>query len=500
MALEGKEFRPLDISLELPRLFIPAGPRSMTPPWGHRLTESLPFEIVSLKCLLGTDEALGTKHDRITVQEKVRQILAEVKTRSERELQAQITGLAIAVPVCASDRQRAALKAGAEAAGFREVRLVEDSRAAALAYLHTNPPRGKWLVYGLGHSAFFVSVLDVTQGVDTLAHHGDCQLGGEGFDAAIITWLLQQSGASHWPAAPWDHRAALDLYRLAEGLKVRLSGSEDATVTFPQQSSGGRAPVSLTLTRKIFNNLIARDIQRTIELTRQTIAEAGLTPAQIDDVFLLGASTRIPLIKERLQEFLGRAPQEFPVSLVAEGAALYATQIGQCFAREPSSPGLPSPPPPLQDRNFAPSESLASLSEIWLKLQQALAMDDPDAAIAAYHRFIELAAAPLAGLYRKKAAQLSGLGQSQEATELLEKAISYFPDRPVLTEKLADLYYQAAQDNYQEACRNPTLVKQYLKLCLGFLKSCLRYQRHHPRAMEMKKLLETHKKTGRRRR
>lgn len=494
--LEGNEFRDWEITPPMLHLWLVAGSQAAKVEGRAGLAAGRKgLQLTSFKRLLGTNRALSWKDERVTVQETARRIMTQAKERVEGELRSPGAGVALAVSPAASDSQRAALKAAAEAAGWGEVRLLEDSRAAALAWYYNTPQQGIWLIYSLGASAFSVSVFDTRQGVAARAYNGDGHLGGLDFDAAVVAWLSQQTEGGGALPLEGEPQHLAELYRLAEATKVRLGTAEEVEICLPGDQ--GHRERRVRLTKERFEALIADDLARTVELTRQTIAEAGLTGVQMDAVFLLGRSTRLPGIKNRLWQLLGVEPQELPGFSIARGAALYAAQQISGLAQVPAGleaqAAARAPVAPVRE----PSPALQNLTEVWERLRAALDADDPEAAIAGYHRLLETAATPLAGLYRKKAAQLAGLGEIQAAVDLLENGIRLFPGQGLLTEKLAELYFRFAWDFYQRAAYNPKFANKYLTFSRDYLTRCLHYQRHYPQALELKRLLEVYKKTGR---
>ena len=246
-------------------------------------------------------------------------VLQEVKATAESALGQRIDAAVITVPAWFDDAQRQATRDAAQLAGLECLRIVNEPTAAALAYGIDGSKDGTVLVYDLGGGTFDVSILRIDEGVfRVLSTSGDTHLGGDDFDQLLGERILAAAGAS-----------ANDAYVLqavraaAEGLKIELSQKEQATLRIELQD---RAPIDITVARAEFEAMIAPLVERTIACVHRAIADAKLTADDIDDVVLVGGSTRIPLVRQRLEHDLGRAPQTGvdPDLAVALGAAIQA--------------------------------------------------------------------------------------------------------------------------------------------------------------------------------
>ena len=246
-------------------------------------------------------------------------VLQEVKATAESALGQRIDAAVITVPAWFDDAQRQATRDAAQLAGLECLRIVNEPTAAALAYGIDGSKDGTVLVYDLGGGTFDVSILRIDEGVfRVLSTSGDTHLGGDDFDQLLSERILTAAGAS-----------ANDAYVLqavraaAEGLKIELSQKEQATLRIELQD---RAPIDITVARAEFEAMIAPLVERTIACVHRAIADAKLTADDIDDVVLVGGSTRVPLVRQRLEQDLGRAPQTGvdPDLAVALGAAIQA--------------------------------------------------------------------------------------------------------------------------------------------------------------------------------
>ena len=246
-------------------------------------------------------------------------VLQEVKATAESALGQRIDAAVITVPAWFDDAQRQATRDAAQLAGLECLRIVNEPTAAALAYGIDGSKDGTVLVYDLGDGTFDVSILRIDEGVfRVLSTSGDTHLGGDDFDQLLSERILAAAGV-----------LANDAYVLqavraaAEGLKIELSQKEQATLRIELQD---RAPIDITVARAEFEAMIAPLVERTIACVHRAIADAKLTADDIDDVVLVGGSTRVPLVRQRLEHDLGRAPQTGvdPDLAVALGAAIQA--------------------------------------------------------------------------------------------------------------------------------------------------------------------------------
>ncbi|MBL8727756.1 MAG: Fe-S protein assembly chaperone HscA [Planctomycetes bacterium] len=251
-------------------------------------------------------------------------VLQQVKTTAEQALGQPVQAAVVTVPAWFDDAQRQATKDAAALAGLDCLRILNEPTAAALAYGIDGTQDGTVLVYDLGGGTFDVSILRIEDGVfRVLATAGDTHLGGDDFDLLLADRILAAlPKATAKP--PVDDPFVLQSVRsAAEGLKIRLS---DATEAELQLDLGPRGTATLRVTRAEFEGAIAPLVQRTLDCVQRAVKDAGLRLEQIDDVVLVGGSTRVPLVRERLRQLTGKPPhtEVDPDLAVALGASIQA--------------------------------------------------------------------------------------------------------------------------------------------------------------------------------
>jgi Fe-S protein assembly chaperone HscA len=245
-------------------------------------------------------------------------ILQQVKATAEQALGQPVREAVVTVPAWFDDAQRQATKDAAQLAGLECLRILNEPTAAALAYGIDGSKDGTALVYDLGGGTFDVSILRIDDGVfRVLSTAGDTHLGGDDFDELLGQRILAQLPPTSDPYVLQAVRAA------AEGLKIRLSDADRAEL---ELDLGGRGAVQLTVTRAEFEAAIAPLVQRTLDCVTRAVKDAGLQLHELDDVVLVGGSTRVPLVRARLQALTGKVPHTGvdPDLAVALGAAIQA--------------------------------------------------------------------------------------------------------------------------------------------------------------------------------
>lgn len=284
---------------------------------------------VSIKRHMGTDYKTEIDGTTYTSEQISAMILQKLKTDAEAYLGDKVTSAVITVPAYFNDAQRTATKNAGEIAGLTVLRIINEPTAAALAYGLDKNINQTILVYDLGGGTFDVSVLEVSEGVfEVKSTSGDTHLGGDDFDNAIMEHLasefLKESGVD----LRKDKQASQRLREASEKAKIELSSSLSTNVNLPFISANVDGPIHLdtNLTRATFDNLTRDLVERTRKSVDQAIKDAGLNTSDIDDIILVGGSTRIPAVQNLVKEIIGKEPNRSvnPDEVVAIGAAVQA--------------------------------------------------------------------------------------------------------------------------------------------------------------------------------
>ena len=261
-------------------------------------------------------------------QEISAMILQKMKKTAEDYLGQEITEAVITVPAYFSDSQRQATKEAGEIAGLSVKRIINEPTAAALAYgLDKKDKDMKIAVFDLGGGTFDISILELGDGVfEVKSTNGDTHLGGDDFDDIIINWLADEFKKDEGVDIRKDPMAHQRLKEAAEKAKIELSSSTTTEINLPYIFPVDGIPKHLvrTLTRAQFDQLTYKLVEATIEPCRKALKDAGLQASQIDEVILVGGSTRIPAVQKKVEEFFGKVPSKGvnPDEVVAVGAAI----------------------------------------------------------------------------------------------------------------------------------------------------------------------------------
>ncbi len=279
----------------------------------------LPFKVVPCDGIV----KIQVENREVTPPEVSAIVLRSLKERAEKHFGEPIEKAVITVPAYFNDSQRQATKDAGRIAGLDVVRIVNEPTAASLAYGLHRLKAGVIAVYDLGGGTFDISILRVKDGVfEVLATNGNTHLGGDDFDRAILVWLLDDILSKHGVYLGRDSEAMQELRLAAEAAKIRLSAEERATLTIPFDGFTYHREI----TRVELEGLIGKLVDSTLGPCRVALADAGLVPSDIDEVVLVGGSTRVPLLRRRVEDLFGKTPhsQLNPDEVVALGAAVQA--------------------------------------------------------------------------------------------------------------------------------------------------------------------------------
>src|SRR5690554_2351381 len=263
-----------------------------------------------------------------TAQELSAMTLQKMKKTAEDYLGQEVTEAVITVPAYFNDAQRQATKEAGEIAGLKVRRIINEPTAAALAYgLDKSGQDKKIAVYDLGGGTFDISILELGDGVfEVLATNGDTHLGGDDFDKVIIDWLANEFNSTEGVDLRKDAMALQRLKEAAEKAKIELSSSAQTEINLPYITATASGPKHLvqTLTRAKFEQLADELVKRSMASVAKSLQDAGLSKSDIDEVILVGGSTRIPVIQEEVERFFGKKPSKGvnPDEVVAIGAAI----------------------------------------------------------------------------------------------------------------------------------------------------------------------------------
>ncbi|MDO4814663.1 MAG: molecular chaperone DnaK [Gemella sp.] len=287
-----------------------------------------PNTVISIKRHMGTSYKEAVNGKDYSPQEISAMILQNLKATAEAYLGEKVTKAVITVPAYFNDSQRQATKDAGRIAGLEVERIINEPTAAALAYgLDKTDVDQKILVFDLGGGTFDVSILELGDGVfEVLSTSGDNLLGGDDFDQAIIDYLVEEFKKEQGIDLSQDKMAMQRLKDAAEKAKKDLSGVTSTQISLPFISAGANGPVHLenTLTRAKFDELTHSLVERTLIPTRQALKDAGLSASEIDQVILVGGSTRIPAVQEAVKKEMGKEANKGvnPDEVVAMGAAI----------------------------------------------------------------------------------------------------------------------------------------------------------------------------------
>lgn len=288
--------------------------------------EWIPFPVVESENSLAAVKMSGKIY---TPPEISAMVLQNLKKTAEEHLGQEVTEAVITVPAYFNDSQRQATKDAGRIAGLEVRRIINEPTAASLAYGLDKKGDEKIAVYDLGGGTFDISVLELGDGVfEVKSTNGNTHLGGDDFDQEIINWLIAEFKKESGFSLEKDKVALQRLREAAEKAKMELSSSKQTSINLPFISADASGPrhFETTLTRAKFEALIEHLVKATIEPCKLAFRDAGLSPSDIDEVILVGGSTRIPAVQEAVEEFFGKKPHKGvnPDEVVAIGAAIQA--------------------------------------------------------------------------------------------------------------------------------------------------------------------------------
>tara|TARA_B100001105_G_scaffold118794_1_gene95151 strand:+ start:4555 stop:6462 length:1908 start_codon:yes stop_codon:yes gene_type:complete len=254
-------------------------------------------------------------------------VLQKLKQDAEEYLGTKVTDAVITVPAYFNDSQRQATKDAGKIAGLNVRRIINEPTAASLAYGLDKKKDEKIAVFDLGGGTFDVSILELGDGVfEVKASNGDGHLGGDDFDQKIINWIAEEFNKSDGIDLRKDSMALQRLKEAAESAKKELSSSKQTDINLPFITADASGPkhLNLILSRAKFDELVADLVERTVEPCKKALSDSGLSSSDIDEVILVGGSTRIPRVQEMVKEIFGKEPNKSvnPDEVVALGAAI----------------------------------------------------------------------------------------------------------------------------------------------------------------------------------
>ena len=285
--------------------------------------------IISIKRHMGEDYKKNIDGKDYTPQEISAMILRKLADDASNYLGEKVTSAVITVPAYFNDAQRQATKDAGKIAGLDVLRIVNEPTAAALAYGLEKDKTEKVLVFDLGGGTFDVSILEIGDGVhEVLSTSGDTHLGGDDFDQKIIDWLCDEFKKQEGIDLRSDKQAMQRLKEAAEKAKCELSSVVETNINLPFITADANGPkhLDLQLTRAKFEQLCADLLERCKKPVEQAIKDAGISKSEIDEVVLVGGSTRIPAVQALVKEYTGKEPNQSvnPDEVVAVGAAIQA--------------------------------------------------------------------------------------------------------------------------------------------------------------------------------
>ena len=312
--------------------FTKTGERLVGEPAKRQAVTNAEKTISSIKRHMGTDYKVTIDDKKYTPQEISAMILQKLKADAESYLGEKVTEAVITVPAYFNDAERQATKDAGKIAGLDVKRIINEPTAAALAYGLDNEQEQKIMVYDLGGGTFDVSIIEIGDGViEVLATNGDTHLGGDDFDNVIINYLVDEFKKTEGVDLSGDKMAMQRLKVEAEKAKKELSSATTTNINLPFITATAEGPkhLDITLTRAKFDELTHDLVERTAIPVQNALKDAGLTTADITKVLLVGGSTRIPAVQDKVRQLTGKEPNKSlnPDECVAIGASIQGGKL-----------------------------------------------------------------------------------------------------------------------------------------------------------------------------
>ena len=312
--------------------FTKNGERLVGEPAKRQAVTNADNTIASIKRDMGTDRGRMIDDKKYSPQQISAMILQKLKADAENYLGEKVTEAVITVPAYFNDAQRQATKDAGKIAGLDVKRIINEPTAAALAYGLDNEKEQKIMVYDLGGGTFDVSLIEIGDGViEVLATNGDTHLGGDDFDQKVIDWMVTEFKNANGVDLSQDKMALQRLKEAAEKAKKELSSATTTNINLPFISMNASGPLhfDMNLTRAKFDELTHDLVERTAVPVQNAMKDAGLTNSDIGKVLLVGGSTRIPAVQEKVKQLTGHEPNKSlnPDECVALGASVQGGKL-----------------------------------------------------------------------------------------------------------------------------------------------------------------------------